>query len=390
MAKKNSLLDKHQESEAHKLADEKASLFLQTRQPGSDVASIMAKEVKIQQVRTKKGILSIIDVAIALGKRGIAFRGNWDKVRKTEDGNFSFFVDWKSQFDTDLKEHLQHAAKNAVYTSPLIQNTIISLCEEAIRERILSMLTSYWSLMADETEDCLSMEQVSIYARFVNDCEVREEFLGFITIAKMDAQTIADALLTTLQQWGLNLSFLVGQGYDGASVMSSSRNGVQAKIAQKCPHATYIHCRSHVLSLAISSSCTSVPCIRNIFGDVQKLTWFLSGSAKRKEIFLEVASNNCDQELLEFLMSQENLSESTAEIEAGSRRHHVPKFCATRWSARVSTLSALIAKYDIVIETMGRIRDSSTGEAKSDASSYIRLLEDSQFIVSVVVAQAVF
>ena len=44
LGKKNSLLDKHKESEAHKLADKKAS--------------IMAKEVGIQQVRTKKGILS--------------------------------------------------------------------------------------------------------------------------------------------------------------------------------------------------------------------------------------------------------------------------------------------------------------------------------------------
>ena len=86
---KKSSLDKHKESEAHKLADEKACLFLKTQ---LDVASLMAKEVGIQQAHTKKGILPIIDVVVALGKRGIAFRGNWDKITKTEDGNFSFFV----------------------------------------------------------------------------------------------------------------------------------------------------------------------------------------------------------------------------------------------------------------------------------------------------------
>ena len=83
--------------------------------------------------------------------------------------------------------------------------------------------------MADETEDVSNMEQVSICARFVHNCEVHEEFLGFVVVLKMDAQTIADALLSTLQQWGVNFSFVVGQGYDGASVMSSSKNGVQAK-----------------------------------------------------------------------------------------------------------------------------------------------------------------
>ena len=85
----------------------------------------------------------------------------------------------------------------------------------------------------------------------------------------------------------------------------------------------------------------------------------------------------------------DELGESMVAIEAGSRRHHVPKFCATRWSARVSTLSALIAKYVTVFETMGMIRDRSQGKARDDASSYMRLLEDSQFVVALVVTQAI-
>ena len=32
-----------------------------------------------------------------------------------------------------------------------------------------------------------------------------------MAVAKMAAQTIADALLSTLKQWGANLAFLVGQ-----------------------------------------------------------------------------------------------------------------------------------------------------------------------------------
>ena len=136
LGKKGSLLDRHEKSEAHKLSEEKTVLFLKNQQPGLDIASIMAKEVGIQQVRTKKGILLILDVILALGKRGFAFRGHWDKITKTEDGNFPFFVKWKSQFDRDLEDHFQHAARNAKYTSPIVQNAIISLCEEAIREKL--------------------------------------------------------------------------------------------------------------------------------------------------------------------------------------------------------------------------------------------------------------
>ena len=35
--------------------------------------------------------------------------------------------------------------------------------------------------------------------------------------------------------------------------------------------------------------------------------------------------------------------ESMVSIGSVSKRHHIPKLCATHWSARVSTLSALIA-----------------------------------------------
>lgn len=95
----------------------------------------------------------------------------------------------------------------------------------------------------------------------------------------MDAQSISDALISTLLKWGLDMSCLVAQGYDGASVMSSSKNGVQAKVAAQYPNATYVHCRSQVLNLPIYGECKSVPSICNLFDNVGKLTWFLSASA---------------------------------------------------------------------------------------------------------------
>ena len=111
----------------------------------------------------------------------------------------------------------------------------------------------------------------------------------------------------------------------------------------------------------------------------------MTGSAKRKEIFLEVAScEGDDQQLLDLLTEayEGELSESAQAIKEGGRKKTVPKFRATRWTARLSTLSALLAKYAEILRTLEKIRDCSMGEARADASSYIRLLEDSQFIVA--------
>ena len=82
------------------------------------------------------------------------------------------------------------------------------------------------------------------------------------------------------------------------------------------------------------------------------------------------------QQLLDFLKigdEDDEFDESMVAIESGSKRYHIPKFFTTRWSARVSTLSALIAKYT-VFETLGIIRDRSYGKARDDASLYMRLL----------------
>ena len=53
----------------------------------------------------------------------------------------------------------------------------------------------------------------------------------------------------------------------------------------------------------------------------------------------------------------------------------------------METLYSLIAKYFSVIETHEQIADQSKGEPRSNAQSYIRLMESPHFIVALVVAQ---
>ena len=99
---------------------------------------------------------------------------------------------------------------------------------------------------------------------------------------------------------------------------------------------------------------------------------------------------DAEDDLLDLLTAEEDdLAESVAAINQGVKQKSVPKFCATRWSARVCTLSAMLAKYPTILKAMERIREESSGDSRCDASSYIRLLEDPQFIVALTVAQAV-
>lgn len=337
--------------------------------------------------------MSIIDLIIAFGQRGIVFRRNWDAKQNEEDGNFNFFLHWKAKTDDDLA-HVKFAQPNAKYISLQIQNEVISLCVNKIRARIVQEIPKYCNVMADETQNCSDEEQLSICACFVNkNCEACEEFLGFVKLSSLDAETVARNILDALREWGFNIEYLVGQGYDGAVVMRSPINSVQAKIAAEYPNATYVHCRSHVLSLALSSSCKDIKVIPNLCDNVCRITWFLGGSAKRKQILFEATGGDADDSLMELLKASEESNEASSDsfdaIKRGSNANTVPNFCATRWTARVTTLSAFLAKYCSIIQALERIADCSRGDVQIDARAHVLLLNDSQFIVALVVAQAV-
>ncbi len=73
-------------------------------------------------------------------------------------------------------------------------------------------------------------------------------------------------------------SNLVGQGYDGASVMSGRHSGVAARIKAKTNHAFYVHCNAHCLNLVLVDSTKSVPESETFFSLLQKLYVYMSGS----------------------------------------------------------------------------------------------------------------
>lgn len=54
-----------------------------------------------------------------------------------------------------------------------------------------------------------------------------------------------------LQEYGVDVEKLVGQGYDGANVMSGNISGVQSKIREKYKWALFVHCMAHRLNLVI-------------------------------------------------------------------------------------------------------------------------------------------
>ena len=78
------------------------------------------------------------------------------------------------------------------------------------------------------------------------------------------------------------------QTYDGAAVMSSELNGVQARIKEKVPEAMFTHCYAHKLNLVLLHSAKCMPECRTFFKTVEGLATFFSKSTKRTNLLDDV------------------------------------------------------------------------------------------------------
>ena len=382
-------LNRHSASHSHQQCTEQAASFITIMEKKASSIKSQLSEVYDKQVQENTtALLSIVDSIQFLVKQGLGLRGsNWDKSAKREDGNFSSLLDFLSKYNPTLKSHIKTSPKNARYLSPKVQNEFISINGDLIRRSIVDECNAslFWSVMADECTDVSTTEQVSVCVRYIrrnqSELEVCEEFLGFCAVPRVKAETITSAIVGLANGAGLNMTRLVGKGFDGASTMSGHVSGVSARIQQLYPHAKYFtHCRNHALNLVIIAGCNSVPDVRNFMDALKELTLFFKYSAKRKHILLEHLKSYKDQE---------DLLADCAEDDLLSNKKCQGLLSDTRWLTRVDSIDCLLHNYRAVCEAVEAIRDNSTGQSARDADSYLKRLLSFEFLVSAIICRHV-
>ena len=141
-----------------------------------------------------------------------------------------------------------------------------------------------FTIIADESTDPYSNQEIlSLCLRFVdqsspNDPHIKECLINFIHLER-NATMISRKILESLSDPSISLdpSNIRGQAYDGASVMRSGKEGVQAKIKEINPLALFTHCYAHCLNLSIATSC-KLSEVRNLIGQINEAYLFLNNS----------------------------------------------------------------------------------------------------------------
>lgn len=215
-------------------------------------------------------VKSIIEVIQFLVINELALRGNYVLEEEKEQGLFQNLFEYTCLKDPNLKEALRQIPQNATYRSPEIQNQIIQALVQTVRNSVCKDIAEsdvkWFTLLEDGTRDKNNRENIAIAIRYVKDGIVNESLLTVTTTKNFDAATFTELTLNTLTENNIDLSRMLSQCYDGASVMSGRVSGVATRkektLGRKIP---YVHCYNHRLHLIVIRTISEITFIRLFF-----------------------------------------------------------------------------------------------------------------------------
>ncbi|XP_034076957.1 zinc finger MYM-type protein 1-like [Gymnodraco acuticeps] len=246
-----------------------------------------------EKVKRNRGILKrLINCVVYLGKQELPFRGHDESVTSSNKGNYIELLDLVAEYDSDLHTHL---ATSTVFTgtSSRIQNDLISAVASVMTDSMKEELRKapFVAVMLDETTDISNVAQMSYVLRYVTDDGIKERFFKYEDVTEdKRAEAIATRLLEFLRESGC-IDKVVAQCYDGAAVMASGLNGVQAKVKETIPQALFIHCYAHILNLDLSKGASKIRECKVFFSHLSGLATFFSRSAKRTKLLDDICQH---------------------------------------------------------------------------------------------------
>lgn len=92
--------------------------------------------------------------------------------------------------DAVVKQKHQDGSKNAVYTSPEIQNELLDIMGNIVQDKIINSVkeAKLFSILVDETKDISKVEEIAIIVRFIDNVpSVNELFLTYIPAKNLTA-----------------------------------------------------------------------------------------------------------------------------------------------------------------------------------------------------------
>ena len=350
---------------SHILAMQSWNQYRQNKRLGISIENHLDPTRCKQICNNKHYLKSVVETLLLTSCHEIAFHGHDESKSSINGVNFLDIFSVIAKHDPIVQDYIDKGPKTATYLSPDIQNSILQIMGKMIRGSICDEVrqAGYFSLMADETKDMSKQEQLAIVLRYLDkERTINERFLTFVQATSLNAESLSNYLIKVLEDNGLDLTYIVSQGYDGASVMSGHCTGVQQQIKEKSPSAIYIHCCAHVLDLVLVDCSKKVQLAHEFFCLLETLYEFMATS-KAHSVFVATQKR----------------------LYPDKPTHELQKLSDTCWACRHGAFNAICYTYDSLLSTLEEISEGSDRLKAVEAQGLLLQVKDFKFLISLII-----
>ena len=346
--KSTELLEKHSKKVYHLRAMDMAYAFQSTHvnpqlRIDSRLTDINSRIYKFNS----EVVPSIVKAVITCARQRIALQGDhqdkidFSELPQTNEGNFVALIRLLAEHNVTLSEHLKFGARNARYVSKTIQNEILDIAADQIRDFYRSCLEKcpHFAVIADEVSShgqeilCVCLRFLEIDSINFQKKPLKHEcLLDFHFLERITGEYIATSILAVLNKHKIEVKNCKGQAYDTTASMSSPSAGVQAYIKKAAPDADYQGCCLHSLNLVICTLC-KIPAVQNMFDSCQQAYLYFRNSPKRQRFLEHIIESTCPT----------------------ASRKKISGLCKTRWVERHNTFSTILELYPFLVKTWNEI-----------------------------------
>lgn len=355
--KASSKLNQHDKSDMHASAMMAVRHLMQKDSIGKSLGQ--QNEAVKEERRTI--LLKELSSLVFLLRQGLSVRGH-----EEIEGNLRQLMLLRAE---DIGDSIKVWVSNGNYMSHDIINELITYIGQATLRRIINDVRAAgnYAILVDETRDVSNKEQLTLIIRWVdNEFEIHEDFVGFMSMDKVDSESLTGAIKDVLVRCMLPLSNCRGQGYDGASAMMGKFTGVAARIRKEVPSAVAVHCLAHCLDLCLQEVVRRVRLARQALDAAREIIKVITSSPKRGALF------------------------AMFKAESSPGGPGLRPLCPTRWTVRNVAIGALLRNYQSAYETIDHVNQDLAGENSSRAGGVLELMKQFATYFGLKVLYAIF
>ena len=263
-------LDQHASCYSHK---EAMVLWADSEKRSIQCTTIQHTSSKITTDQ-QQWLFAVFNVSRYLAANGLPFRGDCES--NIEEGDGLYFAFSQLLFPLHPKNTHKHLPMNAKYTSPPIQNEVISILTKLVKRKIAAEIRNakIHTIMADGTTDKNRKEIHDLVCRYLSsEGKIVEHCLNVSGVDDRSAKGVFGFIKETLREFEISSDGIVSQSYDGANVMSGEYNGLQALISEFCNRfILYEHSFLHKICLVVMQVMESIDEIQEYISSFQACT----------------------------------------------------------------------------------------------------------------------